>query len=212
MSEWKLFDDDVAHVSTAAFHEHRERAKHIDQPTHRPRLLLAETFIVDAATRIIADRPTSNARITVSDLGCGDGGLLQRLNAYATIEAWGYDFQPSNAVGWGERGVVGFPVNVFDSGHVINPNVMLGQIVVMTEVLEHLTDPHAVVRTIARQSGVRYVIASSPHTENSGSHDECHAWAWDVGGYRDLFTTARYDIIRQETEGMFQVVLAEVMR
>ena len=53
----------------------------------------------------------------------------------------------------------------------------------------------------------RVVYATSPQPHQFG-----HAWAWDVGGYRDLFTTARYDIIRQETEGMFQVVLAEVMR
>lgn len=212
MSEWKLFDGDVAYVSTAAFHEHRERVAHLEQKVHRPRLLKAESFVVDAATRIIADRPATNARVEVSDLGCGDGGLLQQLNAYATIDGWGYDFQPSNAAGWGERGVIGIPLDVFGGEHVIHHDVTLGQIVVMTEVLEHLTDPHAVVRTIARQPHVKYVVASSPHTENSGSHDECHAWAWDVSGYSDLFRTAGYDIIRHETEGMFQVVLAQVKR
>lgn len=212
MAEWKLFDGDVAFVSTAEFHAGRERAPHLEQPVHRDRLLLAETFIVDAATRVIAGRPVSNTRVTVSDLGCGDGGLLQRLNAYPTVEAWGYDFQPSNALGWGERGVIGIPLNVFGTADVINADVTLGTVVSMTEVLEHLTNPHSVVRELARRPEVRYVVASSPHTEHAGSHDECHAWAWDVAGYEALFNAAGFSVIRHETTGMFQVILAEATR
>ena len=213
VAEWKLFDGDVAFVSTVEFHADRERAPHLEQPVHRDRLLLAESFILDAVGHIISTRQLGDtSRVTVSDLGCGDGGLLQRLNAYPTIEAWGYDFQPSNALGWGERGVVGVPLNVFGTADVINADVSLGDVVSMTEVLEHLTDPHAVVRALARRLDVRYVVASSPHTEHAESHDECHAWAWDVAGYEALFNTAGFNVIRHETTGMFQVILAEATR
>lgn len=208
MTQWRLFIDDVAFVSTAAFHEHRERAPHIDQAVHRDRLLHAETFVLDAAARILATRAPTLSRIEVSDLGCGDGGLLQRLGAYKQIDGWGYDFQPSNAMGWGERGVIGIPLDVFGGEHVIHPDVTLGKIVITTEVLEHLTRPHEVLAEIRRHTDVEYIVASSPHTETDISHDECHAWAWDLEGYRAMFEEAGFNVIRHETVGMFQVILA----
>ena len=92
MAEWKLFDGDQAHVSTAEFHAHRERAPHLEQSGHRDRLLTAASFVMTAVGL--------GAR-SASDLGCGDGGLLSLLAG--RVDAWGYDFQPSNAAGWAER-------------------------------------------------------------------------------------------------------------
>lgn len=38
MTEHRLFPDGtVPHVSTPAFHAHRERAPHLEQPVHRER-------------------------------------------------------------------------------------------------------------------------------------------------------------------------------
>jgi hypothetical protein len=204
VSEWKLFDGSRATVSTAEFHEHRERAPHLEQWVHQGRLNLARDFVLDAASRM------THTPAVVSDLGCGDGGLLQLLATHPEVYAYGYDFQPSNAVGWAERGVIARPMNVFDDDEIINDLVELGGIVVMTEVLEHLTRPHQVLREIFEQGITRFVVASSPHTENGVSHDECHAWAWDVDGYCAMFETAGFTVVRHETTGMFQVILAGV--
>jgi len=204
MSEWKLFDGERATVSTAEFHTYRARAPHLEQWAHQGRLYLAHEFVLDAVSRM------SHTPVVVSDLGCGDGGLLQLLAASDTVFAYGYDFQPSNAVGWAERNVTARPVNVFDSEEIINPEVDLGQIVVMTEVLEHLTRPHSVLHEISTRGVTHFVVASSPWTESDVSHDECHAWAWDQAGYRALFEDACFTVVRHETTGMFQVILAEV--
>jgi hypothetical protein len=197
MTEYRLFTGEIPHVSTAAFHEHRERAPHLEQPVHRPRLDKAAEMILDAARQL-------PHRATVSDLGCGDGGLLSLLQATGAVDCWGYDFQPSNREGWLLRGVRAYALDVFGADRA---RVDLGHIAVCTEVLEHVADPHGVVRWIGGRS--RFLVASSPWNESPASHDECHCWAWDQDGYRALIEQGGYQVIRHETVGQFQIVLGE---
>lgn len=187
--QWKLFDGPTAHVSTAAFHAGRERAPHLEQPGHRERLVKAAE-LVRAAVSL-------GAR-SVSDLGCGDGGLLSLLDT----EAWGYDFAPANVAGWAERGVTAELVDVFNGER---DNVRLGDVAVVTEVLEHLTDPHEAVRWIA--TGSRWIVASSPWDEWPGHSDECHAWAFDRDGYRQLVEQGGYRVLQHTDSSRFQLVL-----
>lgn len=191
MTQWKLFEGDVADVSTFEFHEHRERAPHLEQAGHRDRLVHAAGLIL-VAIRLGA--------ASVSDLGCGDGGLLSLLPK--ELPAWGYDFGPANAAGWVERGVTAEPLDVFGKDA---DRVRFGDVTCVTEVLEHLTDPHAAVRWIAAHS--RFIVASSPWDERPWAHDECHAWAFDQDGYRQLITDGGYRILQHNTVGRFQVVL-----
>lgn len=202
MSEWKLFEGDTPFVSTAEFHMHRERAPHLEQPIHRDRLELAASFVEEAVLLGKGKSPNHNK---VVDLGCGDGGLLSLLRGRAEkIVAWGYDFQPSNRAGWIQRRVSAVEADVFGKGSDL---VCFGNVAVTTEVLEHLADPHGAVRWIGNNTS--FLIASSPFTETGESHDECHAWAWDMAGYRALIEQGGFAIRRHEAVGMFQVVLAE---
>lgn len=198
MSEWKFFDGDVAEVSTFEFHEHRERATHLEQPIHRPRLEAAATFVRIAARLVRAggDAPT------LSDLGCGDGGLLSLVQDYLD-DAWGYDFAPANAAGWPERGVKAEQLDVFGTDQ---DKIRFGHVTAVTEVLEHLADPHQAVRWIGGEHS-RFIVASSPWDEGPWRHDECHAWAWDQDGYRALIEQGGYRILRHDEVGRFQVVL-----
>lgn len=82
MPAWRLSDSATPHVSTAQFHADRSRATHLEDPHHRPRLDLAAEFIRQAA---------AGGAATLSDLGCGDGGLLALIQHDVT--AWGYDFE-----------------------------------------------------------------------------------------------------------------------
>lgn len=191
MSEIKLFTGDVADVSTFAFHEHRGRARHLEEPGHRDRLVTAAQFVAVAA---------GMGAKTLSDLGCGDGGLLSLV--HERVDAWGYDFCPANAAGWSERGVKAEALDVFGDGR---DKVVLGDITTVTEVLEHLTDPHGAVRWIADSS--RFIVASSPHDETAEHHDECHAWAWTRDGYRALIASAGYRVLQHRDAGRFQVIL-----
>lgn len=211
--EHKLFEG-TSFVSSFEFHEHRDRAPHLEQFNHRPRLDFARELVVDAANKLCNE---GWKEVGVSDLGCGDGGLLQLLNGEWRVKAWGYDFQPSNAVGWAERNVQAGLLDVFngDEKWPVNELVSFGDVVVMTEVLEHLQDPHAVVKYLAelgRSAAVRpsYLVCSSPWTETYESHDECHAWAWDQPGYAQLLIDAGWKITERRTAGMFQILQATI--
>jgi len=206
MNEYKLFDGDVPHVSTPEFHQHRERAPHLEQPVHRPRLEMAAELVNVAALKCWRENTTGQpiGRVQVSDLGCGDGGLLSLLGHLGDIDAWGYDFQPSNQAGWAEHRVEAYALDVFGADR---DRVRFGDITVTTEVLEHLADPHGAVRWIGEHS--RYLVASSPWNETPESHDKCHAWAWDHDGYRTLIEQGGYRMLRHETVGQFQIILGE---
>lgn len=202
MGEWKLFEGEIPHVSTFEFHEHRDRAPHVDQPGHRPRLERARDLVVQAVDELIPAGSFDGTLLNVSDLGCGDGGLLQLLAADDRIRAYGYDFQPSNAAGWAERGVEAALADVFGADR---KSVDVGRIAIVTEVLEHLADPHGVVRWIGEDAD--FIVASSPWQERSARHDECHAWAWDLAGYQALIRQGGYEIEVHDRVGPFQLIL-----
>lgn len=206
MTEHKLFTGDIPAVSTRAFHEHRERAPHLEQDAHRPRLHRALEMVTDAALRVATARAAEPRRdVTVVDFGCGDGGLLSLIKPLPGVTGWGYDFAPANVAGWRERGVEAYPVDAFAPSTEIGN--MVGDIVVTTEVLEHLAYPHTAVRRLF-VAGASWLVASSPWTEHPGSHDECHAWAWDHDGYRAMIEAGGWRLHRHETVGQFQIVLA----
>lgn len=199
MAEWRLFEGETPHVSTFEYHRDRARAPHLEQDPHRWRLLLASDMVWNAA-RLLGGA-------TVSDLGCGDGGLLSLVQDLAEVtEAWGYDFTPANAQGWRERGVSAMLINFVEELRVVK----LGDIVVLTEVLEHLADPHGLLDRIVRTELASYVVASSPRLERAEAHDASHAWAWDEDGYAALFADRGYDVIRHERVDQFQALLARV--
>lgn len=139
--------------------------------------------------------------ISVVDLGCGDGGLLKLLNG---MDCWGYDFTPANVqAARYERDVNVSMVDVFNTRTVPR----WGQLAVMTEVLEHLKDPHDVLEWVSEH--VDYVLVSSPHGENpaNGPTDPCHIWAWDWQGYEELLSK-NFSVLRHERVDWSQLILA----
>jgi len=185
--EWRFYDG-VPHVSTFEFHEHRDRAPHLEQPNHRPRMDLALQLALNARGDYYVD------------LGCGDGGMLQMLKSTG-VQAIGFDFQPSNVAGWVERGVEAYAVNFVEDWGIEVPDA---DVYMITEVLEHLADPHTMVHLIRERDA--QIVASSPHDEHAGSHDECHAWAWDVEGYAKMMTDAGFTVVEHVTVDRFQVL------
>lgn len=186
MVEYRFFSEGIIpYVSTEQFHHGRDRAPHLEQQAHRTRL-----FRVAHLVRSL--HPAS-----VVDLGCGDGGLLSLLK---DVNSWGYDFQPSNVAGWIERSVTAESKDVLYPG----ADVRWAEVAVMTEVLEHIADPHGVVAWVAKHC--KYLVASSPHSETPERHAEEHAWGWDMLGYKALVSD-HCEILQHECVDWCQILV-----
>lgn len=204
--QWQLFEPGtVPEWTTPAWYTGRERAPHLEQELHRPRLM-------EAAAQASAAAATYGAK-TLVDLGAGDGGLLQLLQREApTLDAWGYDLQQTNVDGAAQRGVTVYLGDVVaeveylgrsEDGTMQKLPMQWAELAVATEMLEHLLDPHAFVRTVAENC--RVLVASSPHTERPGAAYGFHTWAFDLDGYRALLEQGGFEVVRHEAVGMFQV-------
>lgn len=186
MTEYRL--QESTYPSTYAYHQNRERAPHLEQSWHNGRIFVAVKMI----------RKINPA--SISDLGCGDGGLLSVVQKQTSIPCWGYDFCPANAEGWEERGVTAEFADVFNDDNFVP---RWGELVVVTEVLEHLAEPHRVVEWIARNA--KYIVASSPKDETPGGPCDSHIWAWDWEGYEDLLSP-HFNILEHKPVDWSQVI------
>lgn len=195
--EYRFFDikDGEPYFSTQEFHDAREAAPHIDQHgMQRDRLVLAAEFVKDLVLTYQID--------TVSDICCGDGGLLEYLKPFFAengVRAWGYDFQPANV----RDAVYKRKVDVAFAD-VVNDPIELGELSIMTECLEHFFDPHAMVRKIGETSD--FFVASGPNGETPEAHYELHTWGWSWPAYEQLLKQGGFTTIRHEESTIFQVV------
>jgi 2-polyprenyl-3-methyl-5-hydroxy-6-metoxy-1,4-benzoquinol methylase len=192
MIEDRLFPEGtIPEWTKPEWHAKRDRAPHVDQPGHRPRLQVAAQMV----------HLVWEPEMTVVDLGAGDGGLLSLLDRVPVDRKWGYDLTSGNVAGATQRGQ-----NVI-LGDCVDGVIEWGDVAVATEMLEHLVDPHGFVRRIADHS--RFLVASSPWTETKQAHYEFHTWAWDVAGYAELLESNGWSILSHISVSWFQVVLAE---
>lgn len=195
--EYKFFDekDGVPYFSTQEFHNDRESAPHIEQHgMQRDRLVAAADYV---------KKHVKNLNIkTVTDICCGDGGLLDYLSDFFDehdVKAWGYDFQPSNVEH--AQKVRGVDVRFAD---VVEDELELGELVILTECLEHFYKPHEFLQKLAKR-GVQVIVASSPDGEVPEAHYELHTWGWSQPAYENLFKQADYHVIEKSTSTIFQI-------
>lgn len=196
MTEHRLYDpSDPPDFFQNEWYDSREHAPHLEQGAHVERLMAA----ADQVGEMIARYKLSS----VVDLGAGDGGLLQVLKRYH-LPIWGYDLMKTNI----EYAVNARMVDVQYKDFVNEP-IIWAELSVITECLEHLPDPHAMVRRIGEHSN--YIVASSPAHETPESHDACHAWCWDLEGYRALIEQGGFKVTSQIVTGGygFQVITGE---
>jgi len=197
--EYAFFDRSTGqppYFSTQEFHNDREAAPHIEQHgMQRDRLILAAEFVKE----LVEQNPEIQ---TVTDVCCGDGGLLEYLRPFLDergIKTYGYEFQPSNIKdGVNKRGV---DVRYAD---VANEDIELGELTIMTECLEHFHKPHEMVQKVAEQS--KFIVISGPNGEVPEAHYELHTWGWSWPAYEKLIEQAGYSVLRHEESTIFQVM------
>jgi len=109
---------------------------------HRARLVIGEL------TRIVGAGGDAGAGLSLLDVGCGNGLLLRRIAArFPRLELYGEDISPA-AVGLASDVVR--ETFVHDIGQSPLPTCVRFDLVVMTEVLEHVSDPVAFLRNLRR--------------------------------------------------------------
>lgn len=182
---------------TTEWYTTREHAPHLEQQVHQPRM--------QAVARLAVEAIDAYGFASVVDLGAGDGGMLSLITSYkhGAIEAWGYDLMQVNCD-------YARDVRVMDVRYkdFVDEPIDWAELVIITEVLEHLENPHDMVRRIGEHAEA--IIASSPAKETAEFHDGCHAWCWDMDGYARLverggFVVTEHLLIDGEFE--FQILL-----
>ena len=182
MSEWQLFPaGTVPEFSTPAFFAAHDWVPGEAQIGHPERLAMVVELIVDLGIDGYDD---------VVDLGAGDGSLLRLIDARLPgIDCWGYDLGIANQRHAEANGVDVSLVDIVENLAVLD----LAGLIVCTEVLEHLVDPHRFLDDLAGVAAPDTVlIASSPHLETPDWHYEHHCWAWDQAGYAELLAAHRW--------------------
>lgn len=186
--EWKLFADAAPNYTTAPFFQSAPWVPPESQRGHAERVQMVADLIHD----IHRDEPISR----LVDLGCGDGSLLAKLTDL-NIDLHGIDLGKANVH---HARLKRLSVS---QGSFFEYRVKDNDFIVMTEVLEHLLDPHGFLRAL--QAG--RAVFSSPWDENDISHYSEHAWAWDEDGYAELVAAQGFTLHRQvRCDAGFQAV------
>lgn len=173
MSEWRLFEaDTIPDFTTPEFFAAHPHIEPGHQVGHAERMKMTADVVNDLiATHAVA---------SVLDLGCGDGSLLQLITPQPGVTLRGYDgCTASVAVAQGK----GLDVTLADIRSIPTGDVDL---VIASEVIEHLLHPHVFVANIESE----FAVFTSPAHEDAGWHYPHHAWAWDPPGYRDMIREA----------------------
>jgi 2-polyprenyl-3-methyl-5-hydroxy-6-metoxy-1,4-benzoquinol methylase len=213
VSEHRLFDPaDPPEWLDPEWWRDRPHCDHLGSPTgaHVARLRAAERY---ARTAAIAARKGDDVA-PVCDLGAGDGALLSLLPKSLRAKSWGYDIiraDVEHAVQVREVEVLG-PINVAATLATYPASLRLSPVVVLTEVLEHMADPHGFLAKLHERPEVCYVVASSPFQETPEKHEWNHAWAWDTIGYEHMFRAAGFGALELQPVEWSQLWLFEAVR
>lgn len=184
MTEWRLFPENaVPEFTTRAFFESHPRIAQEHQIGFNARMRLAVDAVLELTRRVSVIQ-------SVVDLGCDDGELLYRIREE---RPW---LTPLRGYTLGSQSVEFARSRGLDvtQGDFLTDDVGEFDLTVMTEVLEHLTDPHSFLKQVESP----YLVVSSPSAETDEWHYEHHAWAWDLEGYRSLVEDAGWFVVKQD--------------
>jgi hypothetical protein len=211
MTEHRLFDPaEPPEWLGPEWWRDREHCDHLGSPTGAHVTRLREA--ADLAYRAVGMLPLDQKWPHVVDLGAGDGALLSLLPVPLRERSFGYDVINNDIIyAQRARGVELRPTsNLFDD--LDYEHFELGPVVVLTEVLEHMADPHSFLAKLHARPEVRYVVASSPHSETPAQHEWNHAWAWGCRGYLAMFRAAGFKGVEYHEVEWSQLWLFEAVR
>jgi len=156
---------DSEYYSTEEFHRDRPAVDHLSEAGHKDRIELSAEW-VNSLVR------ASEEGVTLIDYGCGTGGALSLIETENKI---GYDFN-APAVRYAQDR--GRPVEFRD---FVNEPPLRSNIAMITECLEHLSDPVKFLFELDAD----WLVMSVPNGETEESHYEAHTHGMDEPGCRE---------------------------
>ena len=138
---------------------------------------------------------------SVIDPACGDGTVVLAADLLSGIErVWLSDISGPNILDLVKRLDGRHPSWSISKTPLEQAMEIAGQfdVIVLTEILEHLEDPDGLLRQAAKMA--RFLVASSPQMRDQQVDDNPeHLWMFDADGYRGLLGANRWQAI-QHTE------------
>ncbi len=172
MTEYRF--DTEEFYSSEEFHVDREAADHLHEDGHGARI----RTVAGLVNALFQEIGTEKSLI---DYGCGNGGLLSLLEGDDLL---GLDFCRANV---NQAVELGRPV-VFSN---FVETSYRSDVAVLSEVLEHMVDPHGFLKDLQ----TTYLVASVPNGETPDSHYPYHLWGWDVEGFQKVLEGAGYEVM-----------------
>lgn len=195
--EHRLFTTPQYH--DADFYREIEHAPHWTQPGHGERLRMTLCEIM----KVLLTNPGIQ---TIADWGCGDGALLHHIKLiFPNRHVWGYDLLPANVAHAKEFYRFDTAIAYKD---FVNEIASSGHLTILTEVLEHLIDPHGLLRRLYNDPVCKWIVASSPANETLEAHYPHHNWVWDGDGFLDLFEGQGWEVQSRREYAGAQIVVA----
>lgn len=141
-------------------------------------------------TMVTAGMIATIAPRTLLDPACGDASILQVAYQMRPFEM-GYLYDISQL----QIDVIEptFPheKRQSDLHHVLELFDFHVDMIVLTEILEHLEEPEEVLRVARTRAD--WVVASSPIGDPEEGRNHEHLWAWDEGGYEEMLLATEWD-------------------
>lgn len=139
----------------------------------------------------------------LTDLGCGDGGLLRLLSQTSPfIKLKGIDIAEAN-VNYANKELASLDIKYADFTKM---DSIKSEVIVCCETLEHLDDPKKLLKSL----DTKYIIVSVPMNENAKRNSRYHLWAWNEDEFQKTIKDCGYKIIHTVRVNVrTQIVLAE---
>jgi len=136
---------------------------------------------------------------TVCDPACGDASILEaayRLRPFVSAILGDISVPQIEALRPSFPAKLRFGTAIETLGDLPDKSV---DVVVLTEILEHVEDPETLLREARRVGGA--LVASSPIDEVPGTGNHEHVWSYSTGDYFDMLREAGWNpVISQMLE------------
>jgi 2-polyprenyl-6-hydroxyphenyl methylase/3-demethylubiquinone-9 3-methyltransferase len=186
----------------------------------------AHAYLIPGIERLLAEFAPVPGEKRILDLGCGKGAITAAIHARG-FEIIGVDFA-ADAIAYAHQHFPGVPVHLASAYDDLRARYGEFDIVLSTEVVEHLYDPLAyakTIRSVLKPGGVALIstpyhgyvknvliaLAGKWDDHHSANRLHGHVKFFSVRTFRSLLEAANFSILRVERVGRMPPIAASMI-